>query len=42
MRVAKLNDAKVSVKLREGGGQNIRFDEKTTLEVISEMIAKAE
>ena len=42
MSVAKLNDAKVSGKLRKGSGRNFRFDGKTTLEVIAEVMAKAE
>ena len=42
MSVAKLNDAKVRGKLRKGSGRNFRFDGKTTLEVIAEVMAKAE
>ena len=39
--VAKLNDAKVSGKLRKGSDRTFRFDGKTTLEVIAEVMAKA-
>ena len=42
MSVAKLSDATVSGRLRYGSGRNIRFDGKTTLEVIAEVVAKAE
>ena len=42
MSVAKMNDAKVRGKLRKGSGRNFRFDGKTTLEVLAEVMAKAE
>lgn len=40
MSVARLNDAKVRGKLRERSGKKFRFDRKTTLEVIAEVIAR--